>query len=523
MIFVLPDAIEEAARKNPQDEAVSCRGERLSYEELVLRCNQLANVLVDDGVRRGDRVGIFMDKSLETAVALYGIMKTGAAYVPLDPAAPTERLDYVVRHCGVRHLVTAPGKQRALEKLLAAEGSPLESLFGIDAAGRLPVRSMDWRTIRSGDGAACHVRVIDRDLAYIMYTSGSTGEPKGIMHTHASGLSYAKWAHDVYALKASDRLTNHAPLHFDLSTFDFFAGALAGSATVIVGDEYLKLPASYAKLLDEERITVFFTVPYVLIQLLLRGALHQNDLSSLRWVIFGGEPFPTRHLYELMHLLPTARFSNMYGPAEVNGCTYFHVPRDLKENDPPIPIGTTWRNADHLIVDKDRRPVEASKPGELLIRSGTMMKGYWGRPDLNERAFYCLNSDNQENVYYQTGDLVEENAEGNLIFHGRLDRQVKTRGYRVELDEVESALCCHPGVEEAAAFTIPDGDGSQNIHGAVTLEAGCRASKEEVLESVKRRLPWYAVPVVLNFENWFPRTSSGKIDRRTLREQALEQ
>ena len=281
MVFLLPDAVTEAAQVASERTAIVCRKESLSYGQLEQRSNQLARTLVDQGVIRGDRVGIFLDKSIESAIALYGIMKAGAAYVPLDVSAPPARLDYVVKHCGIHHLVTAPNKRRGLVQLLASSNSPIECLIGAPAIEGIRARHVSWKDISLTSSSHIESGCLDQDLAYIMYTSGSTGEPKGIMHSHASGLSYAKWAHDVYSLRAEDRLTNHAPLHFDLSTFDFFAGALAGATTVIVGDEYLKLPASYSQLLADEKITTFFTVPYTLTQLLTRGALDHRALTAL--------------------------------------------------------------------------------------------------------------------------------------------------------------------------------------------------------------------------------------------------
>ncbi len=524
MVFLLPDAVTEAAQVASERTAIVCRKESLSYGQLEQRSNQLARTLVDQGVIRGDRVGIFLDKSIESAIALYGIMKAGAAYVPLDVSAPPARLDYVVKHCGIHHLVTAPNKRRGLVQLLASSNSPIECLIGAPAIEGIRARHVSWKDISLTSSSHIESGCLDQDLAYIMYTSGSTGEPKGIMHSHASGLSYAKWAHDVYSLRAEDRLTNHAPLHFDLSTFDFFAGALAGATTVIVGDEYLKLPASYSQLLADEKITTFFTVPYTLTQLLTRGALDQRDLTALRWIIFGGEPFPMKYLVSLMAALPQARFSNMYGPAEVNGCTYYHVPRPIEDEETPIPIGTTWRNADALIVDADDHILTNNTPGELLIRSSTMMQGYWNRPDLNKLAFAKLaGTEERPHYYYCTGDLVERLDDGNLKFLGRKDRQIKTRGYRVELDEVEASVLKLTPVEEAAAFAVPDGEGSLAIHVAVILAPESnQVTSIDLLKTLKEMLPWYSVPQKLTTEFTFPRTTSGKIDRRALQTRAAQ-
>jgi len=233
------------------------------------------------------------------------------------------------------------------------------------------------------------------------------------MHTHRSGLSFALWAAGEYGLRSEDRLSNHAPLHFDLSTFDLFAGARAGAATVIIPEVLTKFPANLSRLIEDERLTVWYSVPFALIQLLQRGGLDERDLCSLRWVLFAGEVFPTKHLRELMGRLSHARFSNLYGPTETNVCTYYHVD-ELPEGDEPIPIGRPCANAEDLVIDEDGRPVPEGKVGELLIRGPLVMRGYWGRRDLTERGFYRLTAyGHLEDVFYRTGDLVQMAPNGN--------------------------------------------------------------------------------------------------------------
>jgi acyl-coenzyme A synthetase/AMP-(fatty) acid ligase len=219
-----------------------------------------------------------------------------------------------------------------------------------------------------------------------------------------------------------------------------------------------------------------------------------------------------------MAALPHARFSNLYGPTETNVCTFYHVPRPLPESDEPIPIGVVCENCEALVVDDKDQPVGANGKGELLIRGGVVMRGYWARPDLNARGFFHREvfGGHYEDVFYRTGDLVEPIGDGNLKYLGRKDRQVKTRGYRVELDEVEAAILSCAVVEEAAAYTVPDAEGSSLIEAAVTAKPGSALTAELVLNHAAGRLPTYAVPVRVTVLDAFPRTSTGKIDRRAL-------
>jgi amino acid adenylation domain-containing protein len=521
MNYSLAQVLEKTAVRHPAREAVRCNGKGITYATLQQQVDNLAAILVQQGVQRGDRIGFYMNKDIESVVAIYGIMKAGAAYVPLDPYAPVSRLSYVINDCGVEFLVTKPNKMKQVREMIAETG--LRGLIGVPPQEDLTQTCIPWSAVTEGQSAVPDRAVIAKDLAYILYTSGSTGTPKGIMHTHSSALSFAEWAQMTYALTEEDRVTNHAPYHFDLSTFDLFATMIAGGTVVIIPEFVVKFPASHSQLLQDEKITVSYTVPYALISLMERGAIDKRDLSALRWVLFAGEVFPTKHLRALMTLWPEKRFSNLYGPTETNVCTFYHVPPIPEGTDETIPIGIPCANEEALIVDEDNQEVAPGEVGELLIRGGTVMRGYWGRPDLNEKGFYRRPMFNDyEDIFYRTGDLVQELPDGNLRYLGRKDRQVKTRGYRVELDEVEVALLSHEAVQEAAVYTIPDGQGSNLIEAAVILrETG--ALKGKALQTyIGTQLPPYAVPVKIHTMEDFPRTSTGKINRRVLQSLAIE-
>ncbi|RMG96144.1 MAG: D-alanine--poly(phosphoribitol) ligase [Chloroflexi bacterium] len=515
MRISLPQVLDQAAERYPDKEAVRCNGKALTYAELQRRADALACLLQQQGVRRGDRVGMFMNKDLESAVTVYGIMKAGGAYVPLDPFAPVSRLNFVIQDCGIKVLVTKPNKLPQVKEMVAETN--LTTVIGIEPQANLGVQCITWDSVVNAPPTARpNIHVIEQDLAYILYTSGSTGTPKGIMHTHRSALSFAEWAADEYGLTSEDRVSNHAPFHFDLSTFDMYATAIAGGTTVIIPEFVTKFPASLSKLLQDERITVSYSVPFALIQMMERGVLESRDLSALRWVLFAGEVFPTKHLRRLMQMLPHARFSNLYGPTETNVCTFYHV-NEIPQTDEPIPIGIPCANEEMLVVDADDNPVPPGEVGELLVRGGTVMRGYWGRPDLNEKGFYRRQVFGfYEDVFYRTGDLVQLLPDGNYKYLGRKDRQVKTRGYRVELDEVEVALLSHEGVQEAAVYTVPDGEGSNLIEAAVIPKEGVELTPAMLARHANTKLPHYAVPVTIHVMRDFPRTSTGKINRREL-------
>ena len=517
--------VEAAAERSPDAMAFRFGKSAVTYEALARKTSQLAHVLTEHGVRRGDRVAIYLNKSLESALAIYGAMKAGAAYVPIDPGAPIERARAVMAQCGVAAIITHAPKVADLTAILSggALTASLRLIVGSDSLPGATVPIVSWSDIDEAPPTSS-VKTLAQDLAYIIFTSGSTGAPKGIMHTHQSGLAYAHAAAKLYDVSPGDRLSNHSPLHFDMSTFDYFCAPQAGACTTIIPEPYTKLPASLSQLIENDQLTHWYSVPYALIQLLERGAIEQRDWSALRWVMFGGEPFPAKHLRALMQRLPQARFANVYGPAEVNQCMHHEVRANDLRDDAPPPIGRVWDEAEHLIVDEADQPITDGKPGEVLIRSATMMRGYWERPDLNASAFYQrpVTSDVPD-WFYRTGDIVETDATGVMRFAGRKDRQIKLRGFRVELDEVEAALSIHEAVDEAAAVALPVGAGQDaaiSICAAVTVRSSNCSEVEphDLQRTVGERLPSYAIPSVVFVLDAFPRTTSGKIDRRAVRD-----
>lgn len=500
----------------PEKEAFRCGSDALTFSEMNVKMNQLAFLLSTYGIKKGDRVGILMNRCLESALAVYGIMKAGAVFVPLDPFAPDRRISFLLQDCGIKCLVTTPLQKRGVLRQLE-ENSNLEVVIGLQVDGMQ--NSCSWDAVFSMVLDAYQpVNIIKQDLAYIMYTSGTTGTPKGIMHTHYSGLSYARLSADLYKVTEDDRVGNHAPLYFDISTFGYFTAPLAGATTVIIKDAYTKLPASLSGLIEQEKLTIWYSVPLALVQLVLHGVLEKRDLSALRWVLFGGEHFATKYLASLMAMWPQAQFSNVYGPAEVNQCTYFNL-EAIPGIDDIIPIGKVWGNTESKILSDDDSEAAQGTKGELVIRSATMMKGYWNNAELSSKSFYrVLDVAGQEQLFYRTGDLVKLDNSGLLVLLGRKDNQIKIRGYRVELDEIESILKMHSGVQDAVVIATENQEGEKQLLAAVISLPELNPEPPELLEHCRNMLPPYAVPQRILLIPAFPRTRSEKIDRRQIKE-----
>lgn len=510
---LIHERLRESARRYPDAPAVVEKGTVISYAELDSLSDRLAARLVELGVEAGDRVGIFLPKSIDAVVGLYGAMKAGAAYVPIDPSSKEHRAGYIAGNCRIRHLVSSTKRkslwpalaEAGVEHVLVMDGEP-EPAEGFSVHGR------EWI-----DGAPVGElpRVISQDLAYILYTSGSTGDPKGVMLTHQNCLAFVEWAVDEYQVTHEDRLSSHAPFHFDLSTFDLYAAACAGAPVYLVPKAAAMLPVEVKKFIEANEISVWYSVPSILTMLVELGGLEPGDLPSLRTLLFAGEVFPTKYLSRLMKKLPHTVFANLYGPTETNVCTAYTVPEPPDEDGPTISIGGAIADVETFVVDESDALVPRGEVGELLVRGPTVMAGYWGDPSLTEGKL--IDSPVERHLgdpVYRTGDLVEELEDGNYRFIGRRDNQIKSRGYRIELGDIEAALSAHPSVVEVAVIAVPDEMVSNRILGFATVKDD--TSEMDLQRFCGDRVPAYMVPESISMIDDMPKTSTGKIDRRSL-------
>lgn len=523
MPALLHDLIDEAAGRRPEDPAVRCDGATLSYEQLARHANGLARVLHAAGVAPRDRVAVLLRKGPEVPVAFYGVLAAGGVLVPIDPKSPAEQVIRILKATGAKHLVSEPAKRGAVREALAA-CPEVSHVIGLEPEDGAAAEYVPWKAVsEEAGGRPPDVGTIELDPAYVLHTSGSTGIPKLIQHTHRSAMSFVDWAVAEYGLTRDDRLSQHSSHHTCFATFDYYAAARAGAATVVLTPAVLMMPASLAALLEEERVSVWYSVPTALVQLSLRGGLEDRDLASIRWALFAGETFPEKHLRRITRQLPGARFSHVYGSTETNVCTYYHLPESGGLAS-PLPIGKPCSNARALVVDGELRAVPDGEEGELLVRGSTVMSGYWGEPERNGAVLVRRPTDGGlEEVWFRTGDRVRVMDDGNLTFVARADRQVKVRGHRVELDEVEAALLALAGIEEAAVYAVPDGEGSSALRAAVVAAAGAPPAPREIRAGLGKVLPGHAVPEEIAVLAALPRTPTGKVDRNALRARLTEE
>jgi amino acid adenylation domain-containing protein len=511
---VLHHGLESSIERRPDHAAIVMpEGGRITYRELAILSDRVRDRLWQMGVRPGDRVGICCPKSIDTVAAIFGVLKTGAAYVPCDPHAPASWNAYVLSDCTVKAALVeeqlAPPLRPEIEKL-----GPLPATFIIPTAGNgLTLRgALDVAQNVAPAPAVATVNPDLDELAYILYTSGSTGKPKGVMLSHRNAVSFVDWCSDVFSPLDDERFSSHAPFHFDLSILDIYVPIKHGATLVIFGHELGKKPARLAPMIAEQQITSWYSAPSILSLLVRFGNLSRCDFSSLRRILFAGEVFPVRHLRALKELIPHPCYYNLYGPTETNVCTYHEIPATIPiERTEPYPIGKLCTHCEGRVVDADGCDAARGQTGELCIAGPSVTSGYWGMPEQTENAF--RHADGKR--WYRTGDIVEEENDGVFVYRGRLDRMVKKRGYRVELGEIEACLYRHPAVRQAAVVALQDTDGMR-IKAFVSTESGQKLSLIALKMFCAEQLPIYMVPDLFEFRDTLPTTSTDKMDYQYL-------
>jgi len=490
-----------------------------TYRELGAVARRVAARLLGVMTPSDRFVGITAAVTAESIAAIIGVLQAGKAYVPLDVHSPPARLAAIIRDAELRVLFLDPVAYPEWREL--ARLANVVIVLGGDDGGP---DTVSWPAILAQPEPPpprpAHP-ILSDDLAYILYTSGSTGEPKGVMLTHRNARTFVDWMAKEFQIVAADRVAARAPLNFDLSVFDVF-NTLAAGATLLVHDQRKlaqlgmsseRRHAEYVAMLRANRASVLYTTPSTFVALLERGGLDAS--VPLRVIMYAGEPFPPALLRRLMLALPRTRVANIYGPTETNIVTC-HWVAEPPADETPIPIGREVDDTEILVVGDDGRLCAAGEPGELWVRGGTVCVGYFGKPELTRERLVDSSFHRYPAKLWRTGDQGRRLADGTLLYHGRIDSMVKLRGYRVELGDVEAALAAHPGVAQSVVLPQLHPAHGTELHALVVLREAARVAPAELLAFLAARLPSYMLPRAIELATELPTTSTGKVDRQAL-------
>jgi amino acid adenylation domain-containing protein len=528
---LLQNWVTRQAESRPDARCVVFGNESVTYAELEEQSNRLAHLLREGGCRKGDRVCILMPKSPAAILSMIGALKAGCMHVPIDSSTPAARVARILESCQNRWILAAGPVAPLLDELLADErfrgrisvgwldpqpsaGKHFEAGFSRNDLDRAPASAMEQE---------CETT----DAAHILFTSGSTGMPKGVVITHSNVSSFVTWALGHFGIDHTDRFSGHTPFHFDLSTFDIFGTFAAGAELHLVPPAVALLPPKLVEFIRNAQLTQWFSVPSVLNYIAKFNTLRQNDFPSLRRVLWCGEVLPTPALVYWMKHLPHVRFTNLYGPTEATiASSYYDVPGCPQDPRESIPIGRACGGEELLVLDEDLDPVLPGHMGNLYIGGAGLSPGYWQDPEKTSSAFlpdprYPAGTgiSNKNPRLYRTGDLAWEDEAGCVYFVGRTDTQIKSRGYRIELGEIETALNSFDALQECAIVAIQ----AESFGGWMICCAYVPRGRDEIAQASLRKhleklVPAYMLPVRWMQCAALPKNANGKVDRPRLKE-----
>ena len=483
------EAFEAQVARTPDGVAAELDGETVTYAEMNADANRIARRLRDLGVGRESLVGVSMAPSPRRLAVLLGIMKAGGGYVPLDPALPDDRLSYMIEDTAMPVVVAdATGES----------GLP-------DSGATVVAVDREWDAIAALDPGDLGHEVATSDVAYVIYTSGSTGRPKGVMVEHRQVVNHAAGMIEHWGVGTGDRVLQFASLNFDVSVMDMFMTLLSGARAVVAPTETLLSPPRLAQLMRDREVT-FASLPPAVVNL-----LSGQDFPGLKFVMSAGEALSS----ELVHawVRPGLRFVNGYGPTEDTVIATF---AELDGSVLPPPIGLPVANAQAYVLDRNLNPVPVGVVGELHMGGAGVTRGYLNAPELTEQR-YIPDPFQPGGRLYKTGDLVKRLPDGNIVYLGRMDGQVKIRGLRVELGEIETGLASHPSVAQAVVVMGEDRSGEQQLVGYVRPDLdGPEVDVAELRRHLAQRMPAYMVPAHILVMDVFKLNTSGKIDKSAL-------
>jgi len=509
MITLVQQYFTQSALKTPHKPAICCEDQSITFKDADDFSNAFARNLQQCGVTRGSFVPFFMKKSVASGLSILSILKADAAYVPIDINSPQQRLLSILKTTQAKVVVVNNESEEVIKALLPDQ----TELKVVNVEAFVPHQTSPVES-----------KNLSIDIAYVLFTSGSTGVPKGVMIPHKAIIDYIDWCVETYQITSDDVVANHAPLYFDNSTFDIYTAFKSGATLHLVHDELNAVIPRLVSWIKERKISVFFCVPSVLTMLLKSRRLKSDSMDSLKHLICAGEVLPRDILDAWMEMYPHIQFTNMYGPTEITvDCSYHVMQARPAEECLSIPIGKA-RNNMELFVRQDNGVLsqEIGATGELLVRGTSVAYGYLGDQEKTRKAFIQNpNHDLYHDPLYCTGDLVQLDDNGDFQFLGRADDQIKFLGYRIELGEIEASLNAINGViEGVVVFNDSEDESLREIGALVSIEEPL--SIQAITQEMNRRLPSYMVPTrLITTDSEYPRTPNGKYNRKKIKERVF--
>lgn len=505
--------LEQSAKKTPDKVALVIKEERHTYAELNEKADKVAGALLSDGLSLGDRVAIFLDNSLEAVAGLFGVLKAGGVFFMVNPTTKAEKLLYMLKNCRASALI-APSQKAALAAEAAAQTPSLEAVYLAGSETEVPWRSEKRLTYLDGifsSPASRFVspRRIDADLANIVYTSGSTGNPKGVMMTHLNMISAVNSITEYLENTSDDIILSALPMSFDYGLYQVLMAFKCG-ATLIIERSFL-YPYKIIETLLKERVTGFPIVPTMSAILLQMEDIKKHSFEHLRYITNTAAALPVPHIKKMRELFPKARIYSMYGLTECKRVSYL-PPEEIDRI--PSSVGKAMPNTEAYIVDENGHRVPPGVVGELVVRGSNVMRGYWEMPEDTARRLRPGETFGESVLY--TGDLFKADPDGYLYFVARKDDIIKSRGEKVSPKEIENALYGHEAVLEAAVIGVADPILGQSIKAFVVLKEGATLTDRDIMRHCSRHLEDFMVPKIVEFVKELPKTDSGKIRKTSL-------
>jgi long-chain acyl-CoA synthetase len=489
--------LRDSAGRYPDKTALIAGDRRMSFGELDAASNRLAAALAQRGLARGDRAIVFMDNCWEAVVSIFAVFKAGGVFSPVNPSTKADKLAYVVNNCRASAVLT----QGKLLPVTEAAQTECPSLKISVVVGR------DFNQALACDAAPPAMPGIDIDLCMLVYTSGSTGFPKGVMMTHQNVAAAATSITTYLENTPDDIILNVLPISFDYGLYQVLMAIKVGATLVL--EKSFAFPQAIFNRMQEEKVTGLPLVPTMAAMILGMKDLQPGSFSHLRYLTNTAAALPPAHIMRLQELFPTTRIYSMYGLTECKRCTYL-PPAELARR--PSSVGIAIPGTEAYVVDDSGARVKPGEVGELVIRGAHVMKGYWENQEATDKALKPGPLPWEKVLY--TGDLFRTDDDGFLYFVGRKDDIIKSRGEKVSPKEVENVLYALPGIREAAVVGVPDPILGLAIKAVVALDPGSDLTEQNIVRHCARHLEDFMVPKIVEFRDELPKTESGKISRR---------